>query len=317
MVTKHRVRQPSDQVVDIASWDVDPDFPTYPEGKQPKKLLVSPEGELPPFLLPGHRYLFKTPRGWQERQVWSELIAYELSRCADLDVPPCFLAIDGNTGQTGVLVEFFYGYRGEQALRFVPGADFMHAWRAGNYDRKRGRPHDVRSNLTIVRSLGIPAYKEWWGRTFLFDALIGNGDRHPDNWGLLLPSAMPSPDYRMAPLFDHGSSLSYGDPDERLHQIGRDLDSYIKRGRHHCWWKNEQEGSTHIELCGLFIETFKPAGMLDDFVIRFSDEAISDVLGWCRNFNCAIEFSQVRAEFLRSLLIRRRELLTALCRENE
>ncbi|WP_337181427.1 HipA domain-containing protein [Shinella sp.] len=312
----HRPRQKPHQIVDVATWEVDPDNPHYPEGKQPKKLLISPSGELPPFILPNHKYLFKMPAGWQEKQIWSELIAYELSRAVGLAVPPCFLARDRSEGNVGVLVEFFYGYQGETALRFIPGSDFLHAWLSSNYDRKRGRPHAVRQNLTIARSLGISNHKEWWAKAFLFDAIIGNGDRHPDNWGLLASSTTGNEfDYRMAPLFDNGSSLSYGETDEQLARY-QDVDAYIRRGRHHCAWDGGLKGDRHLDLCKLFFETYKPAGVAREFMIRFTDEAIADVLSWCRNFESPVEFSAVRADFLRTLLIRRRELLTSLCADN-
>lgn len=316
MVVRYRRRQDSRQIVDVAAWEVDPENPYYPEGKQPKKLLVSPSGGLPPFILPNHKYLFKMPAGWQERQIWSELIAYELSRAVDVDVPPCFLAHDSVEGSVGVLVEFFYGYAGDAPLRFIPGSDFLHAWLSSNYDRKRGRPHAVRPNLTIARSLGIPNHKEWWAKAFLFDALIGNVDRHPDNWGLLATTNVGNDfDFRMAPLFDNGSSLSYGETDEQLVRY-HDFDAYIRRGRHHCAWDGGTRGDRHLDLCRLFFETYKPAGAAKDFMIRFTNEAINDVLDWCRNFESPVEFSPVRADFLRTLLIRRRELLTSLCAEN-
>jgi hypothetical protein len=313
---EHRLRQDGQQIVDVSGWEVDPENPYYPEGKQPKKLLISPSEGLPPFLLPNHKYLFKMPTGWQERQIWSEVIAYELSRAVGLSVPPCFLAQDSSEGQPGVLVEFFYGYQGEAPLRFIPGSDFLHAWLSSNYDRKKGRPHTVRPNLTIARSLGIQEHKEWWAKAFLFDAVIGNSDRHPDNWGLLASSrGGNSFDYVMAPLFDNGSSLSYGETDEQLARF-QDIDAYIRRGRHHCAWSAGIKGDRHIELFTLFHETYKPAGVVEDFMIRFTADAIADVLDWCRNFEFPVEFSAVRAEFLRTLLIRRRELLTSSCADN-
>lgn len=311
---RHRIRQQSTEIVDVTDWLVDPENPYYPEGKQPKKLLISPAECPSPFLLPRHRYLFKTPAGWQARQTWSELIAYELSRVADLDVPPCFLAIDHSTGETGVLVEFFYGYADEPPVRFIPGSDPIHAWQKGDYDRKRGRPHSVRQNLTLARAMGINDPKEWWARTFMFDALIGNSDRHPDNWGILgRPVFGDNFISSMAPLFDNGSSLSYGETDEHLARLS-DLDAYIGRGRHHCGWNaSDMKGTRHLELCEMFLQAYKPAGLLDEFMIRFTDDAIADILTWCGEFDCSVPFSELRADFLLSILVRRRDQLTALC----
>jgi hypothetical protein len=48
-----------------------------------------------------------------------------------------------------------------------------------------------------------------------FDTLIGNTDRHPDNWGLLVGLGA-APQYAMAPAFDNGTSLAYKIPEDRL-----------------------------------------------------------------------------------------------------
>lgn len=120
-------------------------------------------------------------------------------------------------------------------------------------------------------------------------------------------------DYRMAPRFDHGSSLSYGETDGHLARLP-DLDGYIWKGRHHCGWAGpDSKGGRHVELCGKFAESFHVSGHAREFVIRFTSDAIADVLVWCRTFGGAIEFSALRADFLHALLNRRRELLVACC----
>src|SRR5690606_39518847 len=73
----------------------------------------------------------------------------------------------------------------------------------------------------------------------------------------------------MAPLFDNGSSLSYGETDEQLARY-QDIDAYIRRGRHHCAWDGGLKGDRHLDLCKLFFETYKPAGVAREFVDRKS-----------------------------------------------
>lgn len=261
--------------------------------------------------MPRHKYLFKIPNGWQERQIWSELIAYELSRPLNVQVPACFLAIDQNTNETGVLIEFFYGYENEPKSRFVPGSDYIHAWYANLYNRKRGRPHLIGNNITIARVQGVTRPKDWWVRTLLFDALIGNVDRHGDNWGFV--AVLQNGDHyelSMAPLFDNGTSLEYGKPDNLLHRIANDLDGYIHRGRHHCSWdSNDPKGTLHMELCSRFCETYDTVTSSRDFLSPLSNYAIDSVLDWCVGFDSQVPFNEERAEFLSALLRRRRDLL--------
>lgn len=69
----------------------------------------------------------------------------------------------------------------------------------------------------------------------VLDALVANRDRHEQNWAVLRPQLLGSPD-RLAPSFDHGGSLGYNlqDPD-RARLLG-DLaaqGAWVRRGTAH------------------------------------------------------------------------------------
>jgi len=72
----------------------------------------------------------------------------------------------------------------------------------------------------------------------VFDALVGNTDRHHQNWGVLLerredPGHRASFLLQMAPTFDHASSLGRELTDEtRLRHLQEGtIDRYIHKGR--------------------------------------------------------------------------------------
>lgn len=53
----------------------------------------------------------------------------------------------------------------------------------------------------------------------LLDALIGNTDRHHENWALIrAPEKAGTPRYKVAPTFDHASSLGRNEPLERVEE---------------------------------------------------------------------------------------------------
>ena len=140
---------------------------------------------------------------------WSEVIAYKIAAAVGLNVPPCFVAVDSRTGEVGALVEFFYGYPDErQPARFVHVADLLQRFRVGS---RTDRPHFVRLNLSLCRVLRLANAVGWWARVLSFDALIGNSDRHPENWGLLNRTRKEARDasWALAPAFDNGTSLGY------------------------------------------------------------------------------------------------------------
>lgn len=233
--------QTATQVVDITNWAAHEDFPVFPVGSKPKRMLVCPVNASEPFLIPGHSYLFKTALGWQSQQVWSEVIAYRLGAMLGLPVPPCFIAMDRGTGLAGALVEFFYGYPDEaEPARFVHASDFMTRILV---DKKRGRPHSLHTNLQLSRLLckGASAVA-WWAEALAFDVLIGNTDRHPDNWGFLFRTrAGRTHSVEMSPFFDNGTSLGYEIAENKLTDASSPdrLQKYVDRGTHHCGWDGD------------------------------------------------------------------------------
>src|SRR5436305_6506844 len=121
-----RTRQPSSQIIDVASWRRDEDYPIFPIGSKPKRLLRSPAEVVEPFLIPGHRYLYKVSQDWRRHQTWSEVLAYEIGKSLSLPIPPAFVAIDSSDGSMGVLVEFFYGYPDDASPpHFLHGTDIL------------------------------------------------------------------------------------------------------------------------------------------------------------------------------------------------
>ena len=132
--------------VDVSQWSTDDDNPIFPVGSKPKKLLICPVQPPLGWLIPRHRYLFKNAEGWQAGQLWTEVFAWQFSLLLGIDVPRCFVGVDGR-GVPGAVIEFFFGYPGEPAPeRFFHASDLL---QRSLIDKKRGRPHSVRSNAEI------------------------------------------------------------------------------------------------------------------------------------------------------------------------
>jgi len=263
-------------------------------------------------LIPGHRYLFKVPVEWKTHQVWSEVIAARLAEVVGADVPRCFVGQDAD-GQVGALIEFFYGYPSQvEVPRFVHASDLLGKTIT---DSKKGRPHSLRRNISICRRLRIPDVIDWWGKTILFDALIGNTDRHPDNWGVLvhrLPTHQLK--YSLAPAFDNGTSLGYEVLDKNLRpewDVKR-LRAYINRGTHHCGWnRSEGIGRGHIDLCRIFAETFPETGAIIRDMLGFPGDRLGEVWPECMGASAPRPFTEARLAFVVALLEGRRAALRA------
>jgi HipA-like C-terminal domain len=316
MLTMHRVRQAGPQPLDIAAWSLDEDYPVFPVGSKPKRLVVCPQDATAPFLIPGHKYLFKAAKGWQSQQLWSEIVAYELARPLGLTVPPCFVALDSKTDEMGVLIEFFYGYPGDQTPpRFIAGSDLLQRvyTQPAEYDQKTGRPHWFRFNVALCRALQIDGSTMWWAKTFPFDTLIGNTDRHPENWGVLFTLIDPKrPSPEMAPIFDNGTSLAYEIRDETMTKgwTIQQIAQYLSRGTHHCALSNsDRKGGNHLDLCVHFRAAFPATSTAIESVIQLSDLHVEDAVNLCTTFDGPLAFSSSRAEFVYELVRTRRDQL--------
>lgn len=308
-------QEPEQGPIDIADWRRDESFGIFPGGTKPKQMLFAPESAPSPLLIPNHAYLFKTAQGWRARQMWSEVIAYRIGVLMGLPVPPSFVAIDSRTGEAGALVEFFYGYPGDTSPpRLVHAADVISGLHLG---LKGGRPHNVLENLRVCRViLGTHVGVRWWAKTLLFDALIGNTDRHTENWGFLVRRAPDgSPIYDLAPIFDNATSLAYELNDASVAPAWqvKDLTEYIHRGRHHCGWDMQSDFATsHVPLCKKMIEAFPDAGAEAANVIRFPMLDIAKILHDCCEFDVGVPFTQARVDFVYSLIKTRRAMLESL-----
>jgi hypothetical protein len=302
------------QLIDVGNWSVDEEFPIFPVGSKPKRLLRCPELAPQPFLTSAHSYLFKVAYGWRAQQLWSEVIAYRIAAAVGLDVPPCFVAVDSRTGDVGALVEFFYGYPDEaRSERFVHAADFLQRLRVGP---RTDRPHSIRQNLTLCRVLRVTNAVEWWARVLAFDALIGNSDRHPENWGFLRRiREAGDTSWRLAPPFDNGTSLGYEIRENRLSEL-RDparFEAYIDAGRHHCGWDLSSDYRTpHADLCQRLVNAFPVIRDHMRRVIAIDRYEIKEIVETCSQFDVSLMFTRDRAQFVAELIEARRQRLLAV-----
>tara|TARA_B100000949_G_scaffold225811_1_gene230454 strand:- start:1352 stop:2290 length:939 start_codon:yes stop_codon:yes gene_type:complete len=306
-------RQLAAEIIDVGSWSPDPDYEFAPQGVKPKRILKAPTPPPADFIKPDHRYLFKYASNPEElRQAFSEIIAYELSKKLDVEVPPTFLAVDSLRGHIGCLIEFFYGYEDERFdTRFVHAVDlFQHA--GVNINEAVG---SLRQNVALSRAYKAPAAKEWWRKTIVFDALIGNTDRHAENWGFLVARPHPGEaQYWLSPVYDNGTSLGWRIPEDNLAKWSTTarLEKYVSKGRHHYGWlTGDKDTAVHHVLCAHFFRVYgDPSGTMQS-MIQLTDSDIQDVLQWAVDFESPVKFTPERAAFVEKLVAAKRTALQA------
>ena len=81
-------------------------------------------------------------------------------------------------------------------------------------------------NVYFDRERGREALERYWD-TFIFDALLGNFDRHGNNWGYLI--SKKTGNMKLAPIYDCGSCLYPQLSDEAIPDILKDDTAICKR----------------------------------------------------------------------------------------
>lgn len=310
------IEQATHQPINIANWQGDDEFKVYPEGARDKSLLNSPGQSEFDFLTPNHRYLFKHSVKRHPDQFWAEIIAYQIGVMMEIPVPPAFVAYDSDNDVCGALIEWFVDYPGQPEERFVAGGDIMVSQVAG-FERKKGRQHNflsIEKYFTALDKAGCRV-AEWlacWCDMLLFDALIGNTDRHQDNWGLLWMQ-----DYlcvRLAPVFDNGTSLGYEILESKMANFSNParMQTYIDKGRHHLRWHiDDEQQCQHVDL---LVQLLKKHPVLINRIKNklalFQKQHIKAMMNLCTQYPINIPLSKVRANFVYDLIVARFQVIS-------
>ena len=188
--------------------------------------------ELPADLAGGGRWLFKQPRQEPEKiEHLAEKIAQEVA--ALIRVPCARIELAEYKGIRGT-ISLDVQASGEV---LVHGNEII-AGRVMGYDRtKRRKTTDhtferIRQAIMEVCKGTCEEDMKQFAGYLVLDALIGNTDRHHENWALLRRESKEGVTYRLAPSFDHASSLGREMRDARRLLILREnrLDAYIQGG---------------------------------------------------------------------------------------
>ncbi|MCP9337619.1 hypothetical protein [Stutzerimonas xanthomarina] len=310
-------------IIEIAHWPEDAEFSAaYPEGARPKRTVFSPGDPDELFILSDWRHMFKRSDKKYPEQYWAEIIAYQVAMLLSVNAPPCFAAIDSSRSQCGALSPWFYE-EGDES--FYSAGNFFHKW-VPDFDRDKGTQHNIIDADTFNnRVLGRNQIYEFWSM-MLFDSLIGNTDRHQDNWGHLLKAVPLSKSvarrrqekfdvkWRFAPWFDNGTSLGHELlPAKFTKWDDGALDRYILRGKHHLrYTRDSGERIGHINCFALVEKKSDVKLLLSKKLKGFDIGRLATILDQLVALPApdGANLTSERAEFILRLTRRRAELLT-------
>ena len=197
------------------------------------------------------KWLFKYPRE-DTGEHWAEKIASEIAKLLDIQHATIELAVCDE--RHGSVTESFVGdneelIHGNQLL-----SKSVHGYDPGTTFRQS--LHTLANICSAVESVFVEAEdaecaKLHIAEYLVLDALIGNTDRHHENWGILREQVGDNWNRRVAPSFDHASSLG-----RELTDIARDrllskerIGHYVERGNGAIYWsEDERSGPSPLDL---------------------------------------------------------------------
>ena len=172
----------------------------------------------------GTAWLFKYPRP-NSGEHWAEKIAAEVAQV--LDIPHARVELAVCQGAKGSISESFTESRWE----LFHGNQLLERL-IGNYnlaELRRPSQHTLANVFDVLSNFADTTNR--FAEYLLLDAIIGNTDRHHENWGVLIADREDRS--KLAPSFDHASSLGRDISDEaRERRLAEgSVGAYIERGR--------------------------------------------------------------------------------------
>ncbi len=176
----------------------------------------------------------------------SERIAYELAKILGFECAKIDLAFDNN-GKIGVLNYYF-------SDRFTAVHTDIVAYL--NKDSSERNKYYTISNIKAVLDDINPSLFRGFVRIMVFDALIGEQDRHEENWGILEKEGI----FSISPLYDNGDSLlrefrNLNNAQKYYYGI-KDFNAYIMRSKTIIYKENNKDRYRHFELIKYLTENF-------------------------------------------------------------
>lgn len=305
------------QVIDVTGWFVDDTHGIFPIGARDKQMLWSPETAIP-GIKPNWPYLFKCSRTAYPDQFWMECIAYLIGNELGFDVPKALPArMTDAEGKVvcAALIEWFYDPKTQS---FAHAADFFQNL-IDDFDNDKGTKHNLADLKKICQEFSslvglTQPWQHWLTQLLLFDTLIGNTDRHQENWGIIFNPGWSSK-ISLSPLYDNGTSLGHERFPEKVANWSEPrLESYIQGGEHHLRLDNLNPDNrlNHLESIRMLLHESAENQAYVRQLMQTDFTALLAKLAYLCEIELEIPLSKQRLDWISRLLLCRHKLICEL-----
>jgi hypothetical protein len=147
-------------------------------GTRDKKIYLNPEDNNIYYF----KQSFKKGQRDYKHEFWSEIIASQIGKSLGIDILEYDIAIRGNV--IGCISKNMINVESEE---LIEGGKYLHAFdnTFNPEDTKLRKNYDFDLILKSLIAFGKEIYIDDIIKTIVFDALIGNSDRHQENWAII------------------------------------------------------------------------------------------------------------------------------------
>lgn len=200
------------------------------KGSRVKKLVVDKNGEKAFFKYEGNGYLAS--------EACSEKMSYEIAKVLGYECARIELARDTD-GTLGVLNYLFIEIGSTEHIDAVSYLNI--------HSNERPKYYTISNIKKTLDELDVNLFNEFI-KIMVFDALVGEQDRHEENWGIERINGK----YRFSPLYDNGCNLLRNFKDktyaEAYYSGIKDFDAYINRSKTIIYKEDNKSQYKHFEL---------------------------------------------------------------------
>lgn len=257
-------------------------------GSRAKRLTIDINNSKAFFKYEGEDYIVS--------EACSEKMCYEIAKVLSLPCAKIELAYDEESN-LGVLNYLF------NDITYQEHIDAISFLKRDNMTRK-----DFYTLSNIKKELDTKDKNLFAGfiKIMIFDCLVGEQDRHEENWGLLEQNKQ----YDISPLYDNGCNLLREFKDESYAKVyyegKKDFNAYINRSRTLIYDENHKNRYKHFELIEFIKKNYK-----EDFkkakidLTKLTNEKIDEIVD---SIPDAL-ISEEHKNFIKKYLIIRRDKL--------
>ncbi len=200
------------------------------KGSRVKKLVVDNDGKKAFFKYEGTGYLVS--------EACSEKMSYEIAKVLGYKCARIELARDLE-GTLGILNYLFIEIGNTEHIDAVSYLNI--------HNNERSKYYTISNIKKTLDELDVNLFREFI-KVMIFDALVGEQDRHEENWGIQRVGKK----YEFSPLYDNGCNLLRNFKDESYAESYysgiKNFDTYINKSKTIIYKEDHKKQYKHFEL---------------------------------------------------------------------